>query len=542
MQKHLLTILAVASVVACGPKTTEQADYNVVPLPESITLNDGDSFILKPSTVIVSDEQSAPDAEFLKEYIMEMTGLDVKKSAMAPSKNYILVMTSNEGPAEGYEIDIRKESVTIKGNDVKGTFYGVQTLRKALPVTDEPVRVEMKPAVIKDSPRFAYRGLHLDVCRHFFPASFVKKYIDLMALHNINKFHWHLTEDQGWRVEIKAYPKLTEIGAYRNGTMVGKDWDSNDGVRYGGFYTQEEIKDIVAYAAERHIEIIPEVDLPGHMMAALASYPELGCTGGPYEVNTKWGVMDEVLCAGNDKVYDFLEAVLNEFAELFPGEYFHIGGDECPKVRWEKCPACQAKIKELGIKGNREHSAESQLQNHVMAFAADIMHKHGKKVIGWDELLEGGGVEDIIVMSWRGEEGCINGSRTGHDVIMTSCGNLYFDYYQADEETEPLAIGGYIPVEKVYNYEPVPAEIAGDPELVKHVLGVQANLWTEYIATEEYAEYMAIPRVDALSELQWTDGKDKNYASFLVRLEKMRKIYDKLGYNYAKHVFNGQSE
>lgn len=535
MKKFLLPAFAVLAISACTMKTIDVADYEIVPLPSSVELCDAAPFALTSSTVIVASEEHASTAAFLQQYVSEMTGLKLKIASEVPAnKNYISIETSLDAKPESYELKIDKKAVVINGSDEAGAFYGVQTLRKSLPVVEQGrANVNLAAAVINDSPRFGYRGMHLDVARHMFSSDFVKKYIDMLALHNMNTLHWHLTEDQGWRVEIKKYPKLTEIGAYRNGTMVAKDWESNDGVRYGGFYTQDEIRDVVAYAAERHIRVIPEVDLPGHMLAALASYPELGCTGGPYEVSHKWGIFPDVLCAGNEKTLEFLKDVLGEMCELFPCEYFHIGGDECPKERWQVCPKCQAKIKELGIVGNAEHPAEEQLQSYVMSEMGKFLKEKGKKIIGWDELLEGGAVPDAIVMSWRGEKGGIAGSKSGHDVIMTPNSYLYFDYYQGNSETEPLAIGGNLPLEKVYSYEPITSAFDGDPEAAAHIIGVQANVWTEYMATEDYVEYMALPRADALSEIQWTDGK-KDYEAFLWRLRKMTAIYDKLGYNYCK--------
>lgn len=541
MHKIIYLAASLLAVCSCCCNTAEVADYQTVPLPQSITMTEGNAFKLCNCTAIVSAEETRNEAELLAKSIEELTGLKLKIKNQAPAKNYILVCTGYEAEAESYELNISETSIIIKGSDAAGAFHGIQTLCKSLPVAGvgEKLCASLPAACIQDSPRFKYRGLHLDVARHIFSVDFVKKYIDLMALHNMNYFHWHLTEDQGWRVEIKAYPQLTEIGGYRNGTMVGKDWDSNDGIRYGGYYTQEEIKDVVAYAAERHITIIPEVDLPGHMLAALAAMPELGCTGGPYEVCHKWGVFPDVLCAGNDKVYEFLDTVLGEMCELFPGEYFHIGGDECPKTRWHDCPKCQAKIKELGIKGTKEYPAEEQLQSYVMSYTGNFLASKGKKIIGWDELLEGGAVEDVTVMSWRGEKGGVAGAKLGKDVIMTPNSYLYFDYYQADQEKEPLAIGGYLPLDKVYSYEPISGPLAEDAGAAAHIIGVQANVWTEYMTTEDYVEYMLVPRIDALSEIQWSNA-GKDFEGFTARLQHMGTIYNKLGYNYAKHFFNAE--
>ena len=375
--------------------------------------------------------------------------------------------------------------------------------------------------------------MHLDCSRHFFSVQEVKKYLDVMALHKMNRFHWHLTDDQGWRVEIKKYPKLTEIGAFRNGTVIKKDWNSNDGIRYGGYYTQEQMKDIVAYADKLGITVIPEIDLPGHMMGALAAYPELGCTGGPYEVWTRWGVSGQVLCPGKEAMFTFLEDVFTELMEIFPSEYIHIGGDECPKEEWEKCPECQARIKELGLKDSNGQTAEQYLQSYVTARVQKFLNDHGRKIIGWDEILEGELAKGATVMSWRGVKGGIQASSMGFDVIMTPNTYCYFDHLQSqDLDKEPFSIGGDLPLEKVYSYDPLEGL---DGQQQKHILGVQANLWTEYIATPEHLEYMQLPRLDALSEVQWCDPSRKNIERLKTALkDKLFKIYDTMGYNYRK--------
>ena len=357
----------------------------------------------------------------------------------------------------------------------------------------------------------------------------------------MNRLHWHLTDDQGWRMEIKKYPLLTQIGSTRKETVIGRNSGEYDGKPYGGFYTQEDIKEVVAYAAERYITVIPEIDLPGHMQAALAAYPHLGCTGGPYEVWTQWGVSDNVLCAGNDSVLTFIDDILTEVMGLFPSKYIHIGGDECPKTRWEECPKCQARIKELGIKGNDRHSKEEYLQSYVINHAEKFLNDHGRQIIGWDEILEGGLAPNATVMSWRGEGGGIEAARQNHDVIMTPNTYLYFDYYQTkDIENEPLGIGGYIPLEQVYGYDPMPSILT--PEQQKHIVGVQANHWSEYIPTFSHLQYMALPRWSALAEIQWSEPEKKNYEDFLSRLLQMMKLYDAEGYNYATHVFDVKAD
>ncbi|MFY9515878.1 MAG: family 20 glycosylhydrolase, partial [Dysgonamonadaceae bacterium] len=439
-----------------------------------------------------------------------------------------------------YRIEVAENTITITGSSEAGVFYGIQTLRKATPV-GKNISVTYPQVIINDQPRFGYRGMMLDVARHFQPVDFVKKFIDMLTLHNINRFHWHLTDDQGWRIEIKKFPKLTEIGAFRKETVIGKNTGKYDGTPHGGFYTQDEIRDIVKYAEERYITIIPEVDLPGHMLAALAAYPELGCTGGPYEVAKEWGVFEDVLCPGKDSTFIFLEGVLTEVMELFPSPYIHIGGDECPKVRWEKCPDCQRRIKELGLKGDNKHTAEHYLQSYVTARIEKFLNDHGRNIIGWDEILEGELAPNATVMSWRGMEGGILAAQMNHDVIMVPTSYCYFDYYQTqDIENEPLSIGGYVPIEKVYSFEPVPEVLTSEQK--KHILGPQANLWTEYIKTPEHAEYMVMPRIAALCEVQWMQPEKKNYEEFLKRLPRLLALYDKLGYNYATHVFDIQAK
>lgn len=401
--------------------------------------------------------------------------------------------------------------------------------------------IALPPVEINDAPRFGYRGAHFDISRHFFTIDEVKTYIDMMTLHNMNRLHWHITDDQGWRLEIKKYPKLTEVGSKRSETVIGRNSGEYDGKPYGGFITQEQAKEIVDYAAERYVTVIPEIDLPGHMLAALTAYPELGCTGGPYEVWRIWGVSEDVLCAGNDKVLKFLEDVYSELIEIFPSEYIHVGGDECPKTRWEKCPKCQARIKALGLKSDKNHSKEERLQSFVINHIEKFLNEHGRQIIGWDEILEGGLAPNATVMSWRGERGGIEAAKQKHDVIMTPNTYLYFDYYQAkDTENEPFGIGGYLPIERVYSYEPMPASLT--PEEQKYIKGVQANLWTEYIATFPHAQYMVLPRWAALSEVQWSAQGKKDYAHFLARLPRLISWYEASGYNYAKHVFEVQQE
>ena len=436
--------------------------------------------------------------------------------------------------AEGYRLQIDRRKILLTAIDSAGLFYGKQTLRQLATAQGIPC-VE-----VLDNPRFAYRGMHLDVSRHFFPKEQIFKILDEMAYYKLNKFHFHLCDNGGWRIQIDKYPNLTEVGSKRRGTTIGHNTAEIDTIPVGGFYTKDEIRDIIDYAAKRHITIIPEVDLPGHMQAALASYPELGCTGGPYEVWCNWGVTDQVLCAGNDSVYTFLDDVLGEVADLFPSEYIHIGGDECAKGEWEKCAKCQAKIKALGIKADKEHTAEQKLQSHVTKHVSDFLASKGKKIIGWDEILEGGIADDATVMSWRGEAGGIKASEMGHDVIMTPNTYLYFDYYQSpDKDKQPLAIGGNLPIDKVYSYEPVTEAMT--PEQAAHIKGVQANVWTEYIPTFAQVQYMALPRWAALAEIQWMQPGTRDYAAFYKRLQHLAKIYDAEGYNYCTLAFEDEN-
>ena len=450
---------------------------------------------------------------------------------------------------EAYSISIAENRITVKASSSNGVLYAIQTLKQMLPVeiytgASASDKVWALPlAKIEDSPRFAYRGLHLDVARHFFDMDEVKRYIDIMAVHKLNILHWHLTDDQGWRIEIKKYPELTRIGSIRKRTIVGHSRRSNtyDNTPYGEgcWFTQEQIREIIGYAASKGIEIIPEIDLPGHMQSALAVFPDLGCTGGPYEVWDRWGVSKDVLCAGKEGTMEFLKNVLSEVAELFPSEYVHIGGDECPKDRWENCPACQAKIAELGLKDDEEHSAEHYLQSYVMAEMETFLASKGKRIIGWDEVLDGEVTPDVTVMSWRGVAGGHKAAKMGHDVIMAANNYFYFDYYQAkDTAGEPLTIGGYVPVSKVYSYEPFTEDMTEEER--SHIIGIQANLWTEYIKTPEGLEYMLLPRLSALSEVQWCQSGDRDYDRFLREMEKMADIYDILDYNYATHIFDGR--
>lgn len=526
-------------MTSCSSESTI-ADYQVIPLPQEITTTQGTPFKLSASTNILfpqGNEKMQKNALYLAEYLKKATGKEFAVKAGETEKGAIVLQLGMQSDnPEAYQLSVNGNGVVIAAPTEAGVFYGIQTLRKSIPA-HAGATVSLPAVTINDAPRFSYRGAHFDVSRHFFTVDEVKTYIDMMALHNMNHLHWHITDDQGWRIEIKKHPKLTELGSLRNETVIGRNSGEYDGKPYGGYYTQEEAKDIVAYAAERYITVIPEIDLPGHMQAALKVYPNLGCTGGPYEVWTQWGVSEDVLCAGNDDVLTFIDDIFTEIMDIFPSQYIHVGGDECPKARWKQCPKCQARIKQLGIKGNDKHSKEEYLQSFIINHAEKFLNDHGRRIIGWDEILEGGLAPNATVMSWRGEAGGIEAAKQNHDVIMTPNTYLYFDYYQTkDTENEPLGIGGYLPLERVYNYEPMPASLT--PEQQKHIIGVQANLWTEYIPTLSHAQYMVLPRWAALAEIQWSNPADKNYENFLSRLPRLINIYDVEKYNYAKHVFD----
>lgn len=544
MRKLNHALLAGALALACASCTAEkEANYQVIPLPQEVSLTQGNPFKLNENVLIAYPENNAllqRNAEFLSEYIQQATNYALKTKAIAAGEQVknAIVLGLDPGIAnkEGYVLTTTPEGISINGQTENGVFYGIQTLRKSIPAEAKGATILIPAGEIKDEPRFSYRGMHLDVGRHFFPKEFIKKYIDLLALHNMNTFHWHLTEDQGWRIEIKKYPKLTEIGSQRSRTVIGRNTQEYDNTPYGGFYTQEEAKEIVKYAQERYITVIPEVDLPGHMLAALAAYPEMGCTGGPYEVCPRWGVFEDVLCIGNDKTMQFLEDVMSEIIEIFPSEYVHIGGDEAPRDRWKECPKCQARIKAEGLKADKNHTAEDRLQSYCMTRIEKFLNSKGRRIIGWDEILEGDVAPNATVMSWRGASGGIKAAQMGHDVIMTPNTYCYFDYYQtADTKDEPLGIGGYVPIEKVYSLDPT---FDLNEEQKKHIIGAQANLWTEYITTTEHVEYMVLPRMAALAEVQWTQPEKKDFKDFTKRLARLMKFYQRDGFNYAKHVFD----
>lgn len=537
----VLCILFSTCFYACSEKRTLNSDYEIIPKPLDVNCKGDASFLLKDGVAVIYPENNRKmqdNAEFLVDYVERQTGVKLTSHAGMPVDGAIcLTLDLSDDNAEAYKLIVNDKRVCISGASEAGVFYGIQTLRKSLPVVQD-INVNLSAVEIYDKPRFAYRGAMLDVARHFYTVDEVKTFIDMLALHNINRFHWHLTDDQGWRIEIKKYPKLMSVASERKETVVGR-WYSGiyDGKPYGGYYTQDELRDVIDYAAKRHITIIPEVDLPGHMQAALTAYPELGCTGGPYEVRTIWGVSQDVLCVGNDFTLQFVKDVLSEVADIFPSEYIHIGGDECPKVRWEKCPKCQERIKSLGLKSDAKHTKEQRLQSYMIQEAAKYLKEKGKRIIGWTEILEGGLVPDATLMSWIGESGGIEAAHQHHDVIMTPNTYLYFDYYQSKKvEDEPLAIGGYLPIEKTYNYEPMPKELTKEEQ--QYIKGVQANLWTEYIPVFSQVQYMVLPRLGAAAEVQWTDPSKKDYKDFLRRVPHLVAVYDCYGWNYATHVYD----
>ncbi|MBO7279229.1 MAG: family 20 glycosylhydrolase [Bacteroidales bacterium] len=543
----LTAVILLAGSVACSTSTST-ASYETIPLPQSIVYAEGQGFLLQDGMVVTYPESVASmpeNAQFLADYLRHEAGIDLKlqpfAEGVAAPAGIQLVIDPTVGagqavPEEAYRLTVSTDGIVIAAPTPAGVFYGIQTLRKSVPV-GKYGSVQLAEVVIEDSPRFAWRGAMLDVSRHFFTVDEVKTFIDMLALHHINRFHWHLSDDQGWRLPIQAYPELTEIGSRRDGTVIGHNTSEYDGIPYGGAYTRDEILEIVAYAAQQHITVIPEVDMPGHMLAALTTYPELGCTGGPYEVWQQWGVSDDVLCAGDPKTLEFVKNVLKEVMEMFPSEYIHVGGDECPKARWEACATCQAKIAELGLKDDAKNSAEMKLQSWFMTQIGNFLAEHGRKMIGWDEILEGGLAPGATVMSWRGIGGAIEAAHLDHDAILSPHTHLYFDYYQTNNrEDEPIAIGGFTPIDRVYSFEPPFGSIPADKH--HHILGIQANLWTEYIADFKQVQYMEFPRMAALCEIQWTEKAQRNYEDFLKRLPAMIDRYRMLDYNFATHLFD----
>lgn len=532
-----LFLLAGCQSGADAPAKSEN-QYPIIPLPASLQKAEG-QFLLQENTVLVADAAAQEMATYFAAKIKPATGYELSIQTEEKTKNAIIfALDESIAAEEGYTLSIKPDRVLLKARRPHGLFYGIQTLRQLLPKEIEqtqkvaPLTWALPAAEITDAPRFPYRGMHLDVSRHFFGVADVKQFIDLLALHKMNRFHWHLTEDQGWRIEIKKYPKLTEIGGFRKGTLIGHYNDQPhqfDQQRYGGFYTQEEIREVVDYAQAQFITIVPEIELPGHAQAALAAYPELACTPGPFEVMQKWGVSDNVFCP-KEETFEFLENVLTEVIDLFPSKYIHIGGDECPKTKWKESAFCQQLIKQEGLKD--EHGLQSYFIQRIEKF----INSKGRSIIGWDEILEGGLAPNATVMSWRGIEGGIEAAKSGHDVIMTPTTNCYLDYYQSDHPDEPLAIGGFLPLEKVYHYEPIPTEL--NAEEGKHVLGTQGNVWTEYMKTFDQVTYMAFPRASAIAEIAWSPKEAKDFDHFVARLPQHLQRMEAMGVKTANHLYD----
>lgn len=506
----------------------------LVPQPVEV-LEQAGQFELRPGAAIRCPPEILATGRVLAAYLRPATGFELPVAAGPAAAGDIVLglAAGGRGTAEGYELEVTPTTVRLTGDSGKGLFWGLQTLRQLLPpaiyrAAPMPGPWVLPAVRIKDQPRFRWRGMHLDCSRHFLPKEFVKKFIDLLALHKLNTLHWHLTDDQGWRLEIRRYPRLAEVAAWRDQTMLGHHNNQPrrfDNTRHGGFYTQEDVREIVAYAAQRHIVIVPEIEMPGHSQAVLAAYPELGCTGGPYQVRQVWAISEDVLCAGNEKVFAFIEDVLDEVLELFPGEFIHVGGDECLKPRWQACPRCQARIAAEGLKD------EHELQSYFIRRVERFLNSRGRRLIGWDEILEGGLAPNASVMSWRGIEGGVKAAQAGHDVVFATNQFTYFDHYQsADPWREPLAIGGCLPLAKAYSHEPVPATFT--PEQAAHVLGAQGQLWTEYLADPKQVEYMAFPRLTALAEVAWTPAARKDYGDYLARLAAHLRRLDALDVNY----------
>jgi hexosaminidase len=529
MKIHVyLKFIILLFFIGCSEEKPNALEPNIIPKPIFQKIEDG-FFLLDEKTSIVANIEFLKIADFLENSLKEFH--DIKLSSKKDGKKIVFTVDETIKNEEGYELEINKNLIEISAKTSKGAFYAVQSLLQLTPAKTNSKKIAIQCLNIKDEPKFVYRGMHLDVSRHFFSVDFIKKYIHLMSMLKMNTFHWHLTDDQGWRIEIKKYPKLQEIAAFRNETLIGHYADEPqkfDEKKYGGFYTQEEIKEIVMYASERQITIIPEIEMPGHSQAAIAAYPELGCSKKQIDVATKWGVFEDIYCA-NEKTFEFLENIIDEVISLFPGKYIHIGGDEAPKIRWENCVHCQKLIKEKGLKNAHE------LQSYFITRMEKYINSKNKLIIGWDEILEGGLAPNATVMSWRGNQGAIDAAKQKHRVILTPNSHCYFDYYQSENENEPIAIGGFLPSEKVYDFNPIPDELS--KEEAKFVLGAQGNIWTEYLTTPEKVEYMAFPRMIALSEVVWSASENKNFTDFVNRLEHFNKRLDVLKVNYANHLY-----
>ncbi|WP_223815926.1 beta-N-acetylhexosaminidase [Adhaeribacter rhizoryzae] len=539
----LLLWLSIICINLAGAQTTTAPESNIsiIPQPVSLKLLPGNFQLTAKTKIYITpqDQELKLLAGMLADQLKSTTGHEltvIEKANALKAKNAIILSkqpTDTTLGKEGYALTVRPENIVVRATHGHGIFYGLQTIYQLLPAGPEAVAGKAAVAIpavdIQDKPRYSWRGLMLDVGRYFYPVEFIKKYLDYMAMHKLNTFHWHLTEDHGWRIEIKKYPRLTQIGANREGTQVGNR-DQIDYRPHSGYYTQEQIKDVVAYASARYINVVPEVEMPGHTLAVLAAYPELSCTGGPHKMPLQWGIQKDIYCAGNDQTFTFLEDVLTEVAALFPSPIIHIGGDEAPKDRWKACAKCQARIKAENLKD------EHELQSYFIKRIEKFLLTKNKNIIGWDEILEGGLAPNASVMSWRGIKGGIAAAKEHHNVVMTPSSHLYLDYYQGDRALEPKAIGGMLLLEKVYSYEPTPAELT--PAEAKYIIGTQGNVWAEYIHTPEKAEYYAFPRAAALAEVAWTPANLKNWDNFKKRMETQYKRYDAIGLNYAKSAYN----
>ena len=520
----------ILTLFSCSEPQVKLTSPSIIPAPQSLQVNAG-HFTINEETTLSNNDDFTASYNFLNNFLERATDR-TWKTEYSETNSIILEYDDSISSKEGYSIESNEQNITIKSSTDAGAFYAVQSLIQLMPADINNATEIYIPAVtIKDEPRFKYRGMHLDVSRHMFDVDFIKKYIDAMAMLKMNNFHWHLTDDQGWRIEIKKYPRLQEIAAYRDSTLLGHYNDTPhqyDGKKYGGFYTQEEVREVIAFAKARHINVIPEIEMPGHAQAAIAAYPELGCTSDNIQVAMKWGVFEDIYCP-SEEIFTFLENVLDEVMELFPSKYIHIGGDEAPKTQWKSSPIAQQVIKENGL------TDEYELQSYFIQRMEKYLNSKGRQIIGWDEILEGGLAPNATVMSWRGVEGAIEAAKAGHDVIMTPTSHAYFDYYQSENDDEPLAIGGFLPLEKVYNFNPIPKELSD--EEATHVLGVQGNVWTEYMTTSDQVEYMAFPRMLAMSEVAWSADENKNYDSFINRVEYFHKRLDAMDINYANHLY-----
>lgn len=537
MKNFELKNLAVCCLIAlgftaCSSPEIVEGDLNVIPLPQEVIQTSESPFVINSSTSICypkGNEKLERTAQFLASYIKEITGTTVKVGTEANENNIQFILDNTISEKEGYQLDVTAKQITIKAATEIGIFYGIQTIHKALPVTDGNAVAAIPAGSVKDYPEFGYRGFMLDVCRHFFTVDYLKEMIDMLAMHNINYFHWHLSEDQGWRIEIKKYPNLTKIGSYRKGTIIKRGGKEYDNIPVSGYYTQEEAKEIVRYAAERFITVIPEIDMPGHMLAALASYPELGCTGGPYEIPLKFGVFTDVLCGGNEKTLQFAKDVLEEIMDIFPSKYIHIGGDECPKVEWEKCPKCQAKIRQLHLKSTPQHSKENQLQAYFMGEVEKVITARGRKMMAWDEILHGNPAKSATIMAWTSPKATVRSAQLGHQTITCPIQNLYFSNPHWNE------LRGVNSVARVYNYSTHPSELTEEEQ--KNIIGAQACIWTEWTKDSLKMEWQLMPRLAALSELQWSNPEKKNLDCFLKRLQHQLEVYTAHGYHFKQDIF-----